>query len=647
MRKLITVVCLLFSLCLLGEQNEEIKAFTHSLSSEQKNLLRDFFRTLIKDFFSGYVLFGDKPMCIEACCLEMDALSRIDKEGALIVEGMEHWKKLNVFPDNKEYLILIFDMNEYGYRHFVCINRKAFFQVVNENLSLFRYVLGPTLTAENLLNQLIGAKERFYDVLKNDNVLLGILLGYGKQNALLVSRKEELSDAFAVQHKEEFPFLSKKAQMKLVELPKKQQKRPSLGFATIEEEIKGIKNSTALSRKLKPFDICQIPHFGCEANSEETKKLLETYEKNHWEIIKALKSESFLEDVLLKLFRTTSQNLEIPSVVRLSAKLRLRRFSGLFWPIFDSKFRGNIRNLILPLSFESKIGSKEPKNRQKLNSQTVSKEANVLFLAEDQEAIVHELVRLIHKEIREEKYFKESFLTAFLEGARASKRGKLNVSTIKELLKRECELYPLERALECHENLTKANRYFDKLSARKGWISIVSQKVYYKMLLEGEGAPLSSHAKQITFHYSFHFLGQKKVHAGTIEEESMEYFISGISHALVGMKRGEKRKLLIHPEYAYGENTYFPPNVAIAATIELIDFEEGDHEVVFAVPYKLEERNHQELVAKCEKLKKEKFYTYGVDTWNRIKSQYANSIDFEMFQRCFNEQVGHKNGSID
>ncbi len=46
---------------------------------------------------------------------------------------------------------------------------------------------------------------------------------------------------------------------------------------------------------------------------------------------------------------------------------RLRRFWGLFWPIFDSFCGDCIRMLILSPQKESKIGSKEPKNRQKLN----------------------------------------------------------------------------------------------------------------------------------------------------------------------------------------------------------------------------------------------------------------------------------------
>ncbi len=49
------------------------------------------------------------------------------------------------------------------------------------------------------------------------------------------------------------------------------------------------------------------------------------------------------------------------------SKLRIRRFSGLFWPIFDSFCGGSIRNLIQSPQKESKIGSKEPENRQNLS----------------------------------------------------------------------------------------------------------------------------------------------------------------------------------------------------------------------------------------------------------------------------------------
>jgi len=43
-----------------------------------------------------------------------------------------------------------------------------------------------------------------------------------------------------------------------------------------------------------------------------------------------------------------------------------RRFSGLFWPIFDPNSGGNTRMFDITPEFIPKIGSKEPENRLKL-----------------------------------------------------------------------------------------------------------------------------------------------------------------------------------------------------------------------------------------------------------------------------------------
>jgi hypothetical protein len=54
------------------------------------------------------------------------------------------------------------------------------------------------------------------------------------------------------------------------------------------------------------------------------------------------------------------------------AKLRVRRFSGLFWPIFRFFSGGNIRNVDITPEKKRKIGSKEPENRQNLSFATPS-----------------------------------------------------------------------------------------------------------------------------------------------------------------------------------------------------------------------------------------------------------------------------------
>lgn len=197
--------------CCLADSNENIKNFIINLSLEQKAVLENFFRLVVQDHTSGYVLFGDKPLCIESYSLEAEGieLPGISQDGA-VVKWVEFWQKLDISSENKDYFFFDFDFFEYGCHQIICINRRAFIRAVNDNLNLFRYVLGPNLTAENLLKELVQAKERFYNVLKYDNVLLGILLGYGPENALLVSREELISDAFYRDHKEDFPLIEKK-----------------------------------------------------------------------------------------------------------------------------------------------------------------------------------------------------------------------------------------------------------------------------------------------------------------------------------------------------------------------------------------------------------------------------------------------------
>lgn len=570
MQKLFCVF-LFLSTSLWGGVKEDVRAFVESLSQEQKTILKGFFRILVKDSFSGYVLFGDKPMCIEACPLttESGALCGIDEKIPFLIKGFELWQAFNISQYEKDYCFIIFDVEEYGYRHLVCINRKVFIKVVNENLSLFRYVLGPTLTAEGLLKELIGTKEQFYQILKHDNVLLGILLGYGTQNALLISRKESISDAFTSDHHENFPFLPKAVA---------QSKKPSIGFGSIANEYKAIKTLTASSRKLKSFDSYKIPCFGCEPNSSESKALLAMYEMNRSNIIKAVESEDFLERTLLKLLVTSSGQLEIP----------------------------NVSEIQLPSL---------PNNRNE---------------------IADKLAGIIHQEMKEEKHFRENFAQSFIQGVRDSERGVHDIESPQEIGRKKWEIYLTEKDLEQAENLEKTVVFFHRLSNEKGISCLVPNKVYFKILQSGKGSLATLRMKDVTLHYSFCVFEEKET-AGTVKSESIEQFIPGVAQALIGMKRGEIRELYIHPEYGYGTDSYLPPNLPIIAKIELVDFEEGNHEAILSAPHKIEVKNYKEISAKYEKLQNDQIYTNGINFWEFIKKR-KGLIDFATFEKYFNKK---------
>ena len=126
--------------CCLEGADENIRAFINDLSQEQKATLENFFRLIVKDHSSGYVLFGDKPLCIESWPLEIEGIELpAINQASTFVKWVEFWQDLGISPENKNYFFIDFDV-DYGCHHIICINRKAFFRAVNDNLNLFRYV---------------------------------------------------------------------------------------------------------------------------------------------------------------------------------------------------------------------------------------------------------------------------------------------------------------------------------------------------------------------------------------------------------------------------------------------------------------------------------------------------------------------------
>lgn len=541
----------LFLTSSLLQADENVKTFVQGLDLPQQKLLDRFFRILVKDSFSGYVLYGDKPISIEAYSLSLDtgALTGSSDEEPVLIKGLELWQDFNLSVTDKNYFFLT--LNDHGYRHFLCINRKAFIQAVNDNLTLFQYVLGPTLTAESLLDELIRKKDQFYQVLKNDNVLLGVLLGYGKQNALLISREECLSDAFASDQIEDFPLISRKDRMQKHVLPNIQLKRPSIGNWSLAEEIEAIKKRAVVSRSLRPFDSYKIPYFGCEPESEETKALLSIYEKNREEIIKVFESDHFLEKTLNKLFTTTSKILDIPKIPKQKA-------------------------------------IKLPANKEEL------------------------LAGIVLQEIRQGKYFKEDYLVDFMKGFIGGKQNHNSSEPLENTLEQLWEEYHLEKNLERTENLQKSNAYFKKIASQKSLIPLIPSRLYYKIVQKGKGIPSSIKLKNASFNFTYQVQWESEIHLGSINKENIEHFIPGIGRALIGMKRGEQREVHIHPEYGYGEDSYLPPNLTIIAKVELVEFEDGDREAVISQIKKSEEKNYNELLSNFEKSIRKKLLANGI-----------------------------------
>ncbi len=562
------ILCVFVFSSVAGAATNEIKEnLLPNLSTTQKNLLNNFLLKLIESP-SGYVIYGDRPMNVEVYDISTKRiLSGVNSTTTAIIKGKELWDDFNLSLDNKEYILTSFEKDSKC--HMVCINRKAFLQSVKENLPLFQYVLGPTLTPEKLLSELIASKSQFYSVLNNDSVLLGILFGQGTQNAILSTRVDYLTNGS--NRNEEFPYVSKLLSKTCSALPRKYNLTPSLGFRSLMDEERTLEKMVAQSGKVKSFDVCKIPNFTCSVDSRETKDLLAHLEDTRKKILKATGSKNFLPEVLQKLFCNVSQTLEIPRIPQQ-------------------------KNLTLPLNKE----------------ETVAK-----------------LVGVIQKTIGDKK-----LLGAFLQGVQAREKGQQ--MPVPSEWKRSKGIVQLERELEACKNLERADTYFKHLSSRDDLYALIPNGIYYKILKNGTENVTSTKLKNVSFQYAMQILGDKQSKDwGVIKNENVNSLIPGIAFGLIGMAEGEERIIYVHPQYAYGEETLFPPNIAIVAQVRMLNFEEGDQEMQVLPPHQLVKRDHRDLLTRFEVLRGEEYFDEGVEFWDSIKKS-GSYIDFQVFHKLFN-----------
>jgi hypothetical protein len=293
----ITILSFLFFISLLASLfSVEFPAISNI---DQENL-KAFFRHILIEEQCAYVLFGDKPMGIGGFweIHDLDLANEIlDPMGFIlhvcnpmsqkIQKGWHAWNRYKHFFSNGNYLIFDSKFTFFKpYHVIVMINRKEFSKKFSENKDAFKKVLGPHITAEGLMQLFEQEKDNFYAVLKDRDDLLGILLGYGKENAALFQRRADIDDCFWTPH--------------LFSL-KKRIKKSSEKFATIEEEILWLRENLQFfprsKRYLPNINLLglRIPGFITNFNLLETQELEKKFLKECRIIVNAYKRVDFLE----------------------------------------------------------------------------------------------------------------------------------------------------------------------------------------------------------------------------------------------------------------------------------------------------------------------------------------------------------------
>src|SRR5262249_37567593 len=100
-------------------------------------------------------------------------------------------------------------------------------------------------------------------------------------------------------------------------------------------------------------------------------------------------------------------------------------------------------------------------------------------------------------------------------------------------------------------------------------------ELYYELLREGEGEQQVAEDATPLIHYSVTTFEGILV-ASTFKESRpvrlpLKEVIIGFRHGIVGMRKGERRKLYVHPDLAYRRGGCVPPNSVLIFEVELTE----------------------------------------------------------------------------
>src|SRR5579862_3665347 len=307
--------------------------FGNILIEEQNDYeaLDQFFKMGISEEEYGYVLEGLKPVSIRNFS-PIEAISpykdpyyaqRTFKNTIIVGKALNVWKKICLNQQN--FALKAIPLDRFTGWEVRFINIAKLKEVIEKNIHLFRYILGPKITAETLTQQIADADEDLDSLLQHDLVLTGIVLGYGIYNSVVGGRSETITSLTISQ--DCAPFLnksqlmmSKKSHSLNVYRPEYfglgylahaggedfrfqeeyRMLKPSAGFASIEEEIIAL---DAMADENFPEQLKKKPGFVFGACKEDSSNpsFFEHLISAQKRISALLRHPDFLEKVLEKI----------------------------------------------------------------------------------------------------------------------------------------------------------------------------------------------------------------------------------------------------------------------------------------------------------------------------------------------------------
>lgn len=476
--------------------------------SEQKiclsdgKLLTPLFKLLLEYSEAGYVIYNKKPVC-----------SVTYSKNPFFFDQFEPYEQLSVAVNAAKQLLKNFPFNSRIIFHFdekqemlLIINRKLFLSTVQKNLPLFQYALGPTITPESLLDAIIHNNKGFCEILDYDRVLIGIILGYGVQNALFESRLENIRyDGVCVDIPPFAPNVhlcsdesSKEAMLFSYEensLWKKSRKfqKPSFGFDSLLQEKEAIEQKLVVSSK-------QLMHsnpnyiFVCLQENQEFLHDLESTQKK----IKALlNSKDWLEKTLKLVYGKKIKVDQLDIAANISPPLDLN----------------------------------------------------------------YCLAKLLKQELLEQGC-EYSYFPFFIQGLLSEKNecscdGEIGASSL-----------VIRNIRNAKKKIEEANYFFMNLNKEQSFTPLLDFYLYYKVLENGSGSSLLEETR-VCVDYEIYDPSNKCLSSAKEVNINLNETIPGFAQGIRGMQQKEQRIIYIHPSLAYGVHTFLEKGIYLKAIVKL------------------------------------------------------------------------------
>ncbi|PWU14973.1 MAG: hypothetical protein C5B45_03530 [Chlamydiae bacterium] len=274
------------------------------ISEKESLFMEALLQSMIFEQDFGYTLFGDKPVSLAEYFLNpsFDTIF-FGKRGSLfpIAEAWSILEKNVLCHLQGNYLLLKQANHTKNFCPFqiIIINKSSFLQTVTEHLDLFCKLLEKKLDPKELLDEVIFNQRSLWDILKGNQALYGIVLGYGKKNSLAFKRRWELGQVFSFNHQN--------ALSNPLYYP-----RPSKRFSSSEEEYRYFEEQhDFFDIRTSPLSPLIPPCFMIMKDIDiETKLLEKKYKKTFKKLIEIYAKGDFWSITLEHLMRKNSFHIE-------------------------------------------------------------------------------------------------------------------------------------------------------------------------------------------------------------------------------------------------------------------------------------------------------------------------------------------------